>query len=119
VDKSKDGDDDDRGDVFENTPEFKNAQAKGDDAAKQALKDYKKALADAKALLDKFDPATGLPKTTLQPGEKAPTKKQLDDALQKLQDAKSKIEKDYATKKEELKSEADKDGDFTKTPEYQ
>ncbi|RFT35633.1 hypothetical protein CG399_08885, partial [Bifidobacteriaceae bacterium NR015] len=34
VDKSKDGDKDKRDDVFENTPAFKNATAKGDDAAK-------------------------------------------------------------------------------------
>ncbi|WP_421786043.1 peptidase [Gardnerella sp. DNF01204] len=121
VDKSKDGKDDTRTDVFENTPAFKNADAKkGDDGKDNAdMAAYKTALADAKALLDKFDPATGLPKTNLPSGEKAPTKKQLDDALQKLQDAKSKIEKDYATKKEELKSEADANDAFTKTPEYQ
>ncbi|MFU0531604.1 peptidase, partial [Gardnerella vaginalis] len=121
VDKSKDGKDDTRTDVFENTPAFKNADVKkGDDGKDNAdMAAYKTALADAKALLDKFDPATGLPKTNLPSGEKAPTKKQLDDALQKLQDAKSKIEKDYATKKEELKSEADANDAFTKTPEYQ
>ena len=120
VDKSKDGNDDDRGDVFENTPAFKNATAKGDDAAKQALKDYNDNLTAARNLLNAFDPKTGKVKDQLPQGmDQAPTKKQLDDALQKLQDAKSKIEKDYATKKDNLKSEADKDGDFTKTPEYQ
>ena len=105
---------------FEDTPAFKNATAKGgDEAAKKALEDYKKALGDAKALLDKFDPATGLPKTPLQPGEKAPTQKQLDDALKALQDAKKKIEDEYSTVKYDLRQEADKDSDFTKSPEYQ
>ena len=116
-DKSKDGADDNRNGLFEDTPAFKNAQAKKDEDGKDNvdMAAYKKALEDAKALLDKFDRTTGKPK----PGETAPTQKQLDDALQKLQEAKSKIEKDYATKKEELKSESDKDADFTKSPEYQ
>ena len=116
-DKSKDGDDDNRNGLFEDTPAFKNAEAKKDEDGKDNvdMAAYKKALEDAKKLLDKFDRTTGKPK----PGETAPTQKQLDDALQKLQEAKSKIEKDYATKKEELKSESDKDADFTKSPEYQ
>ena len=81
---------------------------------------YKTALETAKKLLDAFDCTTGKVKDQLPQGmTKAPTQKELDDALQKLQEAKSKIEKDYATKKEELKSEAGKDSDFTKTPEYQ
>ena len=119
-DKSKDGDDDKRNDVFENTPEFKNADAKkGDDGTSDNddMVAYKKALEDAKKLLEKFDRTTGKPKA-LKAGEKAPTQKDLDDALKALQDAKSKIEKDYATKKEELKTEADADADFTKSPEY-
>ena len=116
-DKSKDGADDNRNGLFEDTPAFKNAQAKKDEDGKDNvdMAAYKKALEDAKKLLDKFDRTTGKPK----PGETAPTQKQLDDALQKLQEAKSKIEKDYATKKEELQSESDKDADFTKSPEYQ
>ncbi|MFU0528934.1 peptidase [Gardnerella vaginalis] len=120
VDKSKDGDDDQRDDVFENTPAFKNADAvktkDGKDNTDMAA--YKKALKDAKDLLDKFDSKTGKPKTDLPTGTKAPTQKDLDDALDALQKAKSKIEKDYATKKDNLKSEADANGDFTKTPEY-
>lgn len=117
VDKSKDGDDDQRDTTFENTPEFKNADAKGDEASKKDLDDYNKKLQAAKALLDKFDRTTGKPKT-LPAGEKAPTQKQLDDALDALKAAKKKITDDYKTDPSKLKSEADKDGDFTKTPEY-
>ena len=121
VDMSKDGDDDQRDTTFENTPEFKNADAKkGDDDKDNAdMAAYKKALDDAKKLLDKFDRTTGKPKTNLPAGEKAPTQKQLDDALDALQAAKKKITDGYKTDPSKLKSEADADGDFTKTPEYQ
>ena len=120
VDKSKDGDTDTSTDVFENTPAFKNATAKGDDAAKKALEDYNKKLQDAKNLLDAFDRSTGKPKTKLPTGmTQAPTQKQLDDALKALQDAKKKIEDEYSTIKYDLRKEADNDGDFTKSPEYQ
>ncbi len=120
VDKSKDGDTDASTDVFENTPAFKNATAKGDDAAKKALEDYNKKLQDAKNLLDAFDRSTGKPKTKLPEGmDKAPTQKQLDDALKALQDAKKKIEDEYSTIKYDLRQEAGKDSDFTKSPEYQ
>ena len=115
VDKSKDGKDDTSTDVFENTPEFKNATAKGDEAAKNALDDYNKKLQAAKALLDKFDRTTGKPKQ----GETAPTQKELDDALDALQAAKKKITDGYKTNKSDLTAEAGKDSDFTKTPEYQ
>ncbi|MFU0570975.1 peptidase, partial [Gardnerella vaginalis] len=122
VDKSKDGDTDTdtSTDLFENTPAFKNATAKGDDAAKKALEDYNKKLQDAKNLLDAFDRSTGKPKTKLPEGmDKAPTQKQLDDALKALQDAKKKIEDEYSTIKYDLRQEAGKDSDFTKSPEYQ
>ena len=122
-DKSKDGNDDKRDGLFEDTPEFKNADAKKGEDGKSDNADmaaYKTALETAKKLLDAFDRTTGKVKDQLPQGmTKAPTQKELDDALQKLQEAKSKIEKDYATKKEELKSEAGKDSDFTKTPEFQ
>ncbi len=113
--QSKDGDDDTRTDVFENTPEFKNAQAKGDDASKQALKDYNDKREAAKKLLDKFDRNTG----KLKQGETAPTQKELDDALDALQAAKKKITDGYKTNKSDLNTEAGKDGDFAKTPEFQ
>lgn len=120
VDKSKDGDDDQRDTTFENTPEFKNADAKkGEDGKDNAdMAAYKKALGDAKNLLDKFDRTTGKPKTDLPTGEKAPTQQELDKALDALKAAKKKITDDYKTDPSKLKSEADKDGDFTKTPEY-
>ena len=116
VDKSKDGDKDKRDDVFENTPAFKNATAKGDDASKKALEDYNKKLQDAEGLLDKFDRTTGKPKDG---ATDVPTQKELYDALDALQAAKKKIEDDYSTIKYDLRKEADNDGDFTKSPEYQ
>ena len=119
VDKSKDGDNDKRDDVFENTPAFKNATAKGDDAAKKALKDYNDKLTAAKTLLANFDRTTGKPKTNLPAGTKVPTQKQLYDALDALQAAKKKITEGYKTNKSDLRQEAGKDSDFTKSPEYQ
>lgn len=116
-DQSKDGDDDTRNGLFEDTPEFKNADAKKDADGKDNtdMAAYKKALADAKALLDKFDRKTGKPKQ----GETSPTQKQLDDALDALQAAKQKITDGYKTNKSDLNTEAGKDGDFAKTPEFQ
>ena len=120
VDKSKDGDTDTSTDVFENTPAFKNADAKKDGSDDNAdMKAYKDALENARKLLKAFDRTTGKPVTPLPAGTTVPTQKELDAALKALQDAKSKIENDYATKKEELQSESDKDADFTKSPEYQ
>ncbi|RFT27206.1 hypothetical protein CG405_08000, partial [Gardnerella vaginalis] len=88
---------------FTKTPEYQNAQAKGDDASKKALEAYKKALEDANKVL----------------GDKNATQKQVDDALKKLQDAKSKLSDGYKTNKSDLRQEAGKDSDFTKSPEYQ
>ena len=88
--------------TFTKTPEYQNAQAKGDDASKQALEAYKKALEDANRVL----------------GDKDATQAQVDDALKKLQDAKSKLTDGYKTNKSDLNTEAGKDPDFTKTPEY-
>ncbi|KXI16840.1 hypothetical protein HMPREF3230_00887, partial [Gardnerella vaginalis] len=117
VNLSKDGDDDQRDDSFENTPEFKNADAKKSEDGKDNtdIDAYKKALEAAKDLLKKFDPATGLPKTDLPSGEKAPTQKDLDDALNALKAAKKKITDSYKTDKSALKSETDKDSDFKKS----
>ena len=114
--KSKAGDKDKRDDVFENTPAFKNATAKGDEASKKALEEYKNKLKAAKDMLDKFDHTTGKPKDG---ATDVPTQKELYDALDALQAAKKKITDDYKTDPSKLKSEADADGDFTKTPEYQ
>ncbi|BAQ32771.1 FIVAR domain-containing protein [Gardnerella vaginalis] len=123
VDKSKDGDTDTSTDVFENTPEFKNADAKkGEDGKSDNsdMKAYKDALEKAKNLLDAFDRTTGKVKDQLPKGmTKAPTQKELDDALDALQAAKKKITDGYKTDPSKLKSEADANGDFTKTPEYQ
>ncbi|MFU0469550.1 peptidase [Gardnerella vaginalis] len=120
VDKSKDGKDDTSTDVFENTPEFKNATAKGDDAAKQALKEYNDKLKAARDLLNAFDRTTGKPVMPLPTGmTQAPTQQELDKALKELQDAKKKITDEYSTVKYDLRQEAGKDSDFTKSPEYQ
>ena len=117
VDKSKYGDNDKRDDVFENTPAFKNATAKGDDASKQALKEYNEKLAAAKKILEKFDRTTGKPKDDLPTGTTVPTQKELYDALDALQAAKKKITDDYSTSKSDLRQEAG--DDFAKSPEYQ
>ncbi|WP_427876142.1 LPXTG cell wall anchor domain-containing protein [Gardnerella sp. 2492-Sm] len=120
VDKSKDGDKDKRDDVFENTPAFKNATAKGDDASKQALKDYNDKLEAAKKLLGAFNRNDGSVKDKKyfpQGMTAAPTQKELYDALDALQAAKKKIEDEYSTIKYDLRQEAG--DDFTKSPEYQ
>ncbi|WP_421776084.1 FIVAR domain-containing protein [Gardnerella sp. KA00288] len=117
VDLSKDGDDDKRDGLFENTPAFKNATAKGDEASKKALEDYNTKLQAAKEMLEKFDRTTGKPKTDLPAGTKVPTQKELYDALDALQAAKKKITDNYSTVKYDLRQEAD--DDFTKSPEYQ
>lgn len=121
VDKSKNGDDDSRAGLFENTPEFKNADAKkgadGNDNSDMA--DYKKKLQAAKDLLNAFDLVNGGVKKQLPEGmTQAPTQKQLDDALDALKAAKKKITDGYKTDPSKLKSEADADPYFTKTPEY-
>ena len=114
-DRSKDGDTDTSTDVFENTPAFKNAQAKGDEAAKKALDDYNEKLKVAKNLLDAFDLTTGKVKDQLPQGmNQAPTQKELDDALKALQAAKKKLTDDYSTNKSDLSTEAGKDSAFTK-----
>ncbi|RFT29019.1 hypothetical protein CG405_04430, partial [Gardnerella vaginalis] len=62
VDKSKNGDDDTRDGLFENTPEFKNADAKKGEDGKSDNADmaaYKTDLETAKKLLDAFDRTTG------------------------------------------------------------
>ena len=87
---------------FTKTPEYVNAQAKGDDASKQALDAYKQALDEANSVLKNPNA----------------TQAQVDEALKKLQDAKSKLSDGYKTDKTDLTAEAGKDSDFTKTPEY-
>ena len=122
VKNSKDGDDDKRDDVFENTPAFKNAAAvKGENGAdNDDIKAYKDALDKARNLLSAFDLTTGKVKDQLPSGmNQAPTKKELDDALKTLQEAKKKIEDKYSTQKGALSNEAGADDTFRKTPEFQ
>ena len=122
VKNSKDGDDDKRDDVFENTPAFKNAAAvKGENGAdNDDIKAYKDALDKARNLLSAFDLTTGKVKDQLPSGmNQAPTKKELDDALKTLQEAKKKIEDKYSTQKGALSNEAGADDTFRQTPEFQ
>ena len=120
VDLSKDGDNDKRDDVFENTPAFKNADAAKDGSDDNAdMKAYQEALKKAKEMLEKFDRTTGKPKTNLTAGTKIPTQKELDEALDALQAAKKKIEDKYSTKKGDLRTEAGADDTFRQTPEFQ
>ncbi|EIK75974.1 FIVAR domain-containing protein, partial [Gardnerella vaginalis] len=108
-DKSKDGNDDKRDGLFEDTPEFKNADAKKGEDGKSDNADmaaYKTALETAKKLLDAFDRTTGKVKDQLPQGmTKAPTQKELDDALDALQAAKKKITDGYKTNKSDLNTE--------------
>ena len=115
-DQSRVDKDDTRNGLFEDTPEFKNATAKGDDASKKDLQDYNDKLKAAKEKLEKFDRATGKPK---KGAIGVPTQQELDKALKDLQDAKQKITDGYKTNKSDLNTEAGKDGDFAKTPEFQ
>ena len=101
--KSKEGDNDTRADVFENTPEFKNADAKkGADGNDNAdVQRYKKALETARELLSKFD-KDGKP----LPGAKdVPTQEEVDAALKALQDAKKAIQDGYKTDKSGLQAD--------------
>ncbi|MFW0902592.1 peptidase [Gardnerella sp. Marseille-QA0894] len=90
------------GDDFTKSPEYQNAQAKGDDASKQALEDYKKALEDANSVL--ADPNA--------------TQAEVDAALKRLQDAKAKLKAGNSTDKSKLQDEADDDADFRKSPYF-
>ena len=84
---------------FTKSPEYQNAQAKGDDASKQALDEYKKALDEANSVLD--DPNA--------------TQAEVDAALKKLQAAKAKLRDENGTDKSKLKAEADDDAKFRKS----
>lgn len=104
-------------DKFENSTEYKNASAKTDADGKKDVQTYKDALKKANELLELFGD-DGNPKADIPAGKQIPTQQEVDDALKDLQAAKKKITDDYKTDPSKLKSEADKDGDFTKTPEY-
>ena len=104
-------------DKFENSTEYKNALAKKGDSDKdiEDVQTYKDALKKANDLLNKFD-ENGKPK----PGEKdIPSQKEVDEAQKSLKEIKDKILANYKTYKTDLNTEAGKDGDFAKTPEFQ
>ncbi|MBF9314608.1 peptidase [Bifidobacteriaceae bacterium NR002] len=120
-DKSKDGADDNRNGLFEDTPAFKNAEAAKGEGGEQnsEMKAYTAAFDKVKKLLEAFDPATGEVKKKLPKGmDKAPTQKDLDDALKELQKAKKAIEDKYSTSKYSLRREHDADTGFKYSPEF-
>ena len=111
---------DDNPNAFEVTAAFRNAQAKGDDAANQKIAAYKEKLDAAKKLLEAFDLVNGgvKDKDKLPEGmTQAPTQKQLDDALAELQKAKKDLTDTYGTNAENLRHEIN--NDFTSTQPYQ
>lgn len=102
---------------FEKSTEYQNALAKKGDSDKdiEDVQTYKDALKKANDLLNKFD-ENGKPK----PGEKdIPSQKEVDEAQKSLKEIKDKILANYKTDKSDLNTEAGKDGDFAKTPEFQ
>ena len=107
-------------DKFENSAEFKNALAKKDKEGKNNadIQAYNDALAKANDFLALFN-EDGTPKADIPAGKQIPTQQEVDAALDALKAAKKKITDDYKTDPSKLKSEADKDSDFTKTLEYQ
>ncbi len=95
---------------FEDSPEFKNADADQSEDAKEDVKAYKEALKNARDLVKA---ATD---TTLS---KRPTQQQINDALDALKAAKKQITDNYKTNLEALTAAKDfAKGDFKKTPEY-
>ena len=87
------------GDDFTKSPEYQNAQAKGDDASKKALEDYKNALDEANSVL--ADPNA--------------TQAEVDAALKRLKTAKDKLKDENGTDKSKLQAEADDDANFRKS----
>lgn len=111
--------------TFEDTTEYQNALGeKNPDGTDNAdVQTYKKALEQAKKLLEKFD-ETGKPKAGAQD---VPTQKDVDEALANLKDIKDKIKKNYVTNPHDLQEEVDKSKDgeddtsedaFENTPEF-
>ena len=90
------------GEDFTKSPEYQNAQAKGDDASKQAIDEYKNALDEANSVL--ADPNA--------------TQAEVDAALKRLQDAKAKLKAGNSTDKSKLQTEADDDANFRKSPYF-
>ena len=98
---------------FEDSAEFKNADAKKGEGGKENadVTAYKEALKKARTLLNKFD-ENGKPK---QGETSIPTQKEVDAALDALKAAKNKITESYKTNKSALESETGKDSDFKKS----
>jgi len=116
--KSRADDKDKNPNAFEMTPAFRNAQAKGDDAANAKIKNYNDKLKAARKLLEAFDLVNGGVKAKLPDGmDNAPTQQELDAALKALQDAKAAILKTYDTNAQALSDAVN--SDFANTKAYQ
>ena len=100
---------------FENTPEFKNADAKKDGTNDNAdVKAYKEALKKARELVQAANPLDPAAKNSSHP-----TQKQINDALEALKQAKQAITDGYKTDVDKLKQAKEYAEDvFKKTPEY-
>lgn len=107
--------------TFENTTEYKNLQGKiKGDKKPDDLVAYEQALAKAKELIDKNDgKVTKDGQEVDVPKDQLPTQKEVDEAQKSLKEIKDKILANYKTDKTDLNTEAGKDGDFAKTPEFQ
>ena len=93
-------------------PAYKNvSDPNASEDAQKAKHDYDKALAKAKDLLEKHN-------NDKTPLTDKPTQAQIDEALKELNKAREELKK-YDTKKKDLSDEAAKDGDFTKSPEFE
>ena len=103
------------GDEFENTPEFKNADAKKDGTNDNAdVKAYKEALKKARELVQAANPLDPAAKNSSHP-----TQKQINDALEALKQAKQAITDGYKTDVDKLKQAKEYAADvFKNTPEY-
>ena len=103
------------GDEFENTPEFKNADAKKDGTNDNAdVKAYKEALKKARELVQAANPLDPAAKNSSHP-----TQKQINDALEALKQAKQAITDGYKTDVDKLKQAKEYAANvFKNTPEY-
>ncbi|WP_449674270.1 hypothetical protein ACTQKJ_04310 [Eggerthellaceae bacterium PR-HUZ602407-17] len=97
---------------FEDSPEFKNADAEQSEDAKEDVKAYKEALKKARELVKAAtDPHTK--------NSDRPTQQQINEALDALKAAKKQITDNYKTNLEALTAAKDfAKGNFTNTPEY-
>ena len=96
-------------DKFENSPQFKNADAKkaaDGTSDNEDVAAYKAALKKANELLELFG-EDGKPKAQLPAGKQVPSQQEVDEALKNLKEIKDKITKNYVTSPKDLQDEVD------------